>query len=410
MNIDKKIELLAPAGDFEKLKVALAYGADAVYMAGKSFGMRARAKNFESDEMAQSIAYAHRLGKKVYVTCNIFAHNSDLLGAEAYFRELEAMGADALIISDLGLFSLAKKVVPNMEIHISTQANSTNHASVSFWHELGANRVVLARELSIGEITDIHAHAPHVELEAFVHGAMCMAYSGRCLLSNYMSDRDSNRGECSQPCRWSYSVVERATGQAYDIEETEGRGTQLFSSKDLCMIQHLPAVLESGITSLKIEGRMKTAYYVATVTKTYRQAIDDYLADPARYESRIPHYQAQLEKVKHRDFTTGFFFGPITNEDHIYRGQSNARIHDFLAIVLSYDATTGYALVEQRNKFELGENIELFRANGEITPLVLTDMTDEAGEPIESAPHPLQKIRIKLDTSVSEFDIIRKPN
>ena len=404
----KNIELLSPAGDFEKLKVAFAYGADAVYMGGKTLGMRARAKNFDTDELEQSIKYAHNLGKKVYITANIFAHNEDLDGAKAYFKDLERMGADALIISDLGLFAIAKKATPNMEMHISTQANNTNYASVNFWHSLGANRVVLARELSINEISQISAKANNIELEAFVHGSMCMAYSGRCLLSNYMNNRDSNRGECSQPCRWSFGILEKKTGQVYDIEEDGTDGSQIFNSKDLCMVAHLPDVINAGVTSLKIEGRMKTAYYVATVTKTYRDALDDYAKDPALYQSKIPQYQTALEKIKHRDYTTGFFYGPMTNEDHIYNGECRSKMQDFLAIVEGYDPATGFCNIEQRNKFEVGDTVEIFRANGDSTVQVVEEMYDEKGQAIMSAPHPTQKIRLKVDTVVERYDILRK--
>jgi len=402
-----KIELLSPAGDLERLKVAFTYGADAVYMAGKTLGMRAKARNFEQEELEEGIKFAHSLGKKVYITANIIARNDDFVGMEEYFKELSRIKADGLIISDLGILDLAKRTVPEMEIHISTQANSTNFASVNFYKNLGASRVVLAREFSIDEINEISIKSPGIELETFVHGAMCMSYSGRCVISNYMNGRDANRGNCSQPCRWKYSLLEEKSGDIFPVYEDE-TGTYIFSSKDLCMIEHIKPLVEAGVSSFKIEGRMKTAYYVAIVTKTYRQAIDDYLKDPELYKSNIPNYVKELGKISHREYTTGFYFGQIKGSDHNYDGDSQAKMQDFLAFILGYDDTTGLACIEQRNKFVVGDKIEIVRANGENFTQEVTHLYDENGKSVNSAPHPLQKLKIKLLCPVQKYDMIRK--
>jgi len=402
-----KPELLSPAGDLERLKVAYTYGADAVYMAGKTLGMRAKARNFEMEEMSEGIRHAHALGKKVYITANIIARNEDFTGIEEYFQELEKIKPDALIISDLGIFELARKTLPNTEIHISTQANSTNYASVNFWHKLGASRVILARELSIQEIAEIHKKVPIIELETFIHGAMCMAYSGRCLISNYMNNRDANRGGCSQPCRWNYALVEEKSGALMPVYEDE-TGAYVFYSKDLCMIQHLPDLIKAGVSSFKIEGRMKTSYYVAAVTKAYRQAIDDYFTDPELYAANREFYLKELEKVSNREYTTGFYYGPMTEADHCYNGDTHARMQDFLAIVEDYNETTGFCLIEQRNKFEVGDKVEIFRANAPSYIQTVKIMEDEDGIQVQSAPHPKQKLKLKVDSPVSKYDIVRK--
>ncbi|MCL2218141.1 MAG: U32 family peptidase C-terminal domain-containing protein [Defluviitaleaceae bacterium] len=403
----KKPELLAPAGDLERLKVAFAYGADAVYMAGKTLGMRAKARNFEMEEMAEGIRHAHELGKKVYITANIAARNEDFTGIEAYFQELGKIKPDALIISDLGIFEMARQILPDMEIHISTQANSTNYASVNFWRKLGASRVILARELSIGEIAEIYKKASGMELETFVHGAMCMAYSGRCLISNYMNNRDANRGKCSQPCRWNYALVEEKSGALMPVYEDE-TGAYIFYSKDLCMIEHLPDLITAGVGSFKIEGRMKTSYYVGAVTKAYRRAIDDYFTDPQLYAANRADYLKELEKISHREYTTGFYYGPMTENDHCYSGDTHAKMQDFLAIVESYDQTTGFAIIEQRNKFEVGDKVEILRASDENYIQTIEAMYDEDGVEVHSAPHPKQKLRLKIDVPVSRYSMLRK--
>ena len=402
----KKIELLSPAGDLERLKVAFAYGADAVYMGGKSLGMRAKAKNFDMSEIQEAVDYAHSIGKKVFITANIYAHNQDLDGAEDYFKTLYQMGVDALIVADMGLFALAKAAVPDMEIHISTQANNTNYASVGMWKQLGAHRVVLARELSMTEIKEISTRQPEVELEAFVHGATCMAYSGRCLISNFVNGRSANKGECAQPCRWDYTIVEKNSGVEMRLEEDE-RGTRIMNTKDMCMIEHIPDLLDSGIFSFKIEGRMKTAYYVGAVTKTYREAIDDYLTDPALYEKKKPYYVNEINKVTNRAYTTAFYYGKAGAETHNYEGKEIRGDYEFVAIVEDYDAQTGYASIEQRYKFEVGDTIELLRHHGENVTQVVEVLLNEKGEAVDSAPHPKQKLRIKLDTPVQKYDMLR---
>jgi len=402
-----KPELLSPAGDFERLKVAFAYGADAVYMAGKSLGMRAKARNFDLDEIDEGVKYAHNLGKKVYITANIIARNDDFLAIENYFKDLSKINPDALIISDPGIFDMAKNIMPNMDIHISTQANVTNFASVNFWKRQGANRIILARELSLEEISDINRNSPDIPLESFVHGAMCMAYSGRCLISNYMNHRDANRGNCSHPCRWSYTLVEDKSGRMLPVFEDE-QGTHIFSSKDLCMIAHIPELINAGISSFKIEGRIKTIHYVGVVTKAYRQAIDDYFDNPELYIERIPYYQDALNKIMNREYTTGFYFGPITNEDHIYTEIPVAKAQNFVAIVDEYDPDTGYCIIEQRNSISIGDEVEVIKTVGENFTQVIDAMWDNDYNEITIAPHAQQKVRIKAKFPVSKFDMMRK--
>jgi putative protease len=399
-----KPELLSPAGDLQRLKVAFAYGADAVYIGGKNLSMRAKAGNFSPQEMEDGIKFAHSIEKKVYVAVNINAHNSDLNGLDEYFNFLEKIKADAVLISDPGVFLRAKKT--NLEIHISTQANITNYASAAFWRDMGAKRVVLARELSLAEIAEIHEKIPDVEIEAFVHGAMCMAYSGRCLISNFLNSRDANRGECSQPCRFSYSIVEEKSGAAFPVSQNE-RGTYILNSKDLNMIEYIPGLIDAGILSFKIEGRMKTEYYVGAVTKAYREAIDDFFTSPALYEKNLPAYREELEKVGNRGYTTGFFFGKMTADDHDYSGEKQVTSQDFLAIAEAYDETTGFCLIEQRNKFSVGDKIEILRAQAPNFTQFAEQMQNENGEEISSAPHPKQKIKLKLNAPVKKFDMIR---
>ena len=410
--LDKKIELLSPAGDLEKLRAAINYGADAVYMGGKALGLRAKAKNFDYSEMAEAVSYAHAHNAKVYITANIFAHNDDFHGIEEYFLELEKIGVDALIISDAGIFSMARQVVPNMDIHISTQANTTNNHAVKFWQSLGAKRVVLARELSFAEIKGIDDSmkevAPDFELESFVHGSMCISYSGRCLLSNYMSGRDANRGECTHPCRWRYNLVEeQRPGEYMPIYEDE-RGSYIFNSKDLCMIEHLPELIGAGVSSFKIEGRMKTAYYVALVTSIYRQALDLCLMNEEQYRAKIPYFISELKKASHRGFSTGFYFNKTTSDNQVYDHNSYIREYDFVGVVKSYDEKAGLAQVEQRNKFSIGDEVDFMRANGEVFTQMIEKIFDKNMNEIDAAPHPQQTVYVKCEREVAEFDMIRK--
>ena len=410
MQNNKRMELLAPAGDLEKLKIAVLYGADAVYIGGEAYGLRAKAKNFDIDTMAEGVRFAHEHGVKVYVTANIFAHNMDFEGMAEYFKSVESIGVDALIISDLGVFSVAKEAVPNMEIHVSTQANNTNYRSAQMWYKLGAQRVVVARELSMGEIKEVRDNIPEdMEIEAFVHGAMCISYSGRCLLSNYMTGRDSNKGECAHPCRWKYYLVEEnRPGEYMPVEENE-RGTYIYNSKDLCMIEHLPDIEAAGIYSLKIEGRIKTPFYVGTVVKAYRQAIDDYCKDPELYRSRIPYYLAEVSKASHREYTTAFYYGKPDGNQQVYTNNSYIREYDFIGVVQEdWDAETGLAVIEQRNKFSVGDEIEVMPAKGDSYSMIVTELINVNGESVESAPHPQEILKMKFDKPVHKFDMLRK--
>lgn len=406
----QKPELLAPAGDLEKLKIAVLYGADAVYIGGEAYSLRAKAKNFDGQKMKEGIDFAHAHGAKVYVTANIFAHNADFEGMAEYFKEIDEMGADAVLISDLGVFSVAKQAAPNLEIHVSTQANNTNYMSANMWYQLGAKRVVVARELSLKEIKEIREKIPvDMEIEAFVHGAMCISYSGRCLLSNYLSGRDANKGACAHPCRWKYHLVEETrAGQYMPIEENE-RGTYIYNSKDLCMLHHIPDLMDSGIISLKIEGRMKTPFYVGTVVKTYREAIDDYFENPKLYEEKIPYYMEEISKASHRDYTTAFYYGKPGGEEQVYTNNTYIRNYDFVGMVLEdSNEETGLAIVEQRNKFSIGEEIEVMPAKGSSFSMKVEKIWNEDGEEIESAPHPQQVLKLKFNKPVNQFDMLRK--
>ena len=403
----KKPELLVPAGSLEVLKVAVIFGADAVYIGGEAFGLRAKAKNFTLEEMKEGIDFAHTHGVKVYVTANILAHNSDLADAAAYFEELAEIKPDALIIADPGLFMIAKDVCPGSDIHVSTQANNCNYGTFLFWHEQGASRVVTARELSLKEIAEIRKHIPEsMEIETFVHGAMCISYSGRCLLSAYMTGRSANEGACTHPCRWKYAVVEeKRPGEYFPVEENE-RGTYIFNSKDLCMIEHIPDLIETGIDSFKIEGRMKTALYVATVARTYRKAIDDYLTDPALYEKNLPWYREQISRCTYRQFTTGFFYGKPDQESQIYDSNTYIREYTYLGIVAK--VKDGLCVIEQRNKFTVGEQIEIMKPDGENMEVTVRAIYNEEGESMESAPHPKQKLFVDLGVEAGIFDILRR--
>ena len=403
----RNIELLAPAGDLEKLKMAIIYGADAVYLGGEAFGMRKASKNFTLEDIEEGVRFAHERGKKVYVTLNIVPHDKDMEGLEDYAMDLQRIGVDAFIVSDPGMFTVIKRTTPDMEIHISTQASVTNYETIMFWYNLGVRRIVLARELSFEEIEGITKKLPEdLDIEAFVHGAMCMSYSGRCLISNYMTGRDANMGDCAQPCRYKYHVVEeKRPGEYFPIEEHE-EGTFLFNSKDLCMIEHLPQVIGSGIMSLKIEGRVKSSYYVATVIRSYRMALDAYLKDPENYQYN-PAWLDEIRKVSHRDFTTGFFFKKPGTEDHVYSHSSYIRGYDFVGMVLDYDREAGIATVEQRNRMFLGDEIEIFGPGKDYFVQKIEKMWDDEGNEIEVAPHPQQIIKIKTDHEVQRFDLMR---
>lgn len=404
----KKPEILAPASSLEVLKTAIHYGADAVYIGGEMYGLRAKAKNFSAEDMKEGIEYAHANGKKVYVTANITAHDRDLSGVEEYFRELKEMSPDALIISDPGVFSIAKEICPEIDIHVSTQANNVNYLTFRFWKEQGATRVVTARELSLEEIADIDAHIPEdLEIETFVHGAMCISYSGRCLLSNYFTGRDANLGACTHPCRWRYHIVEETRpGEYLPVEENE-RGTYIFNSKDLCMIEHIPELVAAGVDSFKIEGRMKTALYVAVVARTYRQAVDDFFESPELYRSRIPYYKEEIAKCTYRQFTTGFFFGPTTHETQIYDNNTYVKGYTYLGMIEEM-TPDGLAVFEQKNKFCVGDEIELMMPDGANVSAVVQEMYNEYGESVDSCPHPGEKIRMRLSEPAAVHVIMRQ--
>lgn len=402
-----KPELLIPASSLEVLKTAVIFGADAVYIGGEAFGLRAKAKNFSMDEMKEGIAFAHAHQVRVYVTANILAHNEDLAGAAQYFHELKEIGPDALIISDPGMFTLAKEICPEIELHISTQANNTNYGTYRFWWQQGAKRVVSARELSLAEIGEIRKHIPdEMEIETFVHGAMCISYSGRCLLSNYFTGRDANQGACTHPCRWKYAVVEeKRPGEYLPVYENE-RGTYIFNSKDLCMIGHIPDLVHAGIDSFKIEGRMKTALYVATVARTYRRAIDDWYEDPAKYEANMPWYLEEISKCTYRQFTTGFFYGKPSDEAQIY--DSNTYINEYIYLGIVEAVTEdGRAKITQRNKFCVGDTIEIMKPDGENVPVQVLELETAEGEKVESCPHPQQELYVTLSQKAEQYDLLR---
>lgn len=404
----RNTELLVPASSLEVLKVAVIYGADAVYIGGEVYGLRAKAKNFSKEDMIEGIKFAHDHGVKVYVTANILAHNGDLEGVKEYFKELKEIEPDALIIADPAVFMLAKEICPEIERHVSTQANNTNYGTYKFWYDLGAKRVVSARELSLAEIKEIRANIPDdLEIETFIHGAMCISYSGRCLLSNYFTGRDANQGACTHPCRWKYAVVEeQRPGEYFPVEENE-RGTYIFNSKDLCMIEHVPDLLESGIDSFKIEGRMKTALYVATVARTYRKAIDDCKESIEKYEANLDWYKEQIAACTYRQFTTGFFYGKPSEESQIYDNNTYNIGYTYLGIAGAAD-NQGYFEIEQRNKFSVGETIEIMKPNGDNIEVEVLGIKDETGADMESCPHPKQKLFIKLSVTPDEFDLLRR--
>lgn len=404
----KKPELLIPSSSLEVLKVAVVYGADAVYIGGEMFGLRAKAKNFTLEDMKEGIAFAHQYNKKVYVTANITAHNKDLEGVREYFEELKEIKPDALIISDPGVFAIAQNVCPEIEVHISTQANNVNYETYRFWYTLGARRVVSARELSLEEIAGIRKNIPDdLEIETFIHGAMCISYSGRCLLSNYFTGRDANSGACTHPCRWKYYIVEESRpGEYLPIEENE-RGTYIFNSKDLCMIEHIPDLVQAGIDSFKVEGRMKTALYVASVTRTYRKAIDDYFEDPAFYKEQLSYYREEISKCTYRQYTTGFFYGPTTSETQIYDSNTYIREYSYLGIVKEV-LEGDIAVIEQRNKFCVGEIVEIMKPAGDNLITKVEKIMDENGVEMECCPHPKQKILVDFGVEIEVFDLIRR--
>ena len=400
-------ELLIPASSLEVLKTAVIFGADAVYIGGEAFGLRAKAKNFTMDEMREGIEFAHEHDVKVYVTANILAHNYDLTGVREYFEELKEIKPDGLIIADPAIFEIAGEVCPEIERHISTQANNTNYGTFNFWYKQGATRVVTARELSLEEIKEIRANIPEdMEIETFVHGAMCISYSGRCLLSNYMVGRDANQGACTHPCRWKYSIVEETRpGEYYPVFENE-RGTYIFNSKDLCMIEHIPELIEAGVDSLKIEGRMKTALYVATVARTYRKAIDDYKKDPELYKKNMPWYLDQISNCTYRQFTTGFFFGKPSEDSQIYDSNTYVKEYTYLGII--GEERDGTYRIEQRNQFSVGGTIEVMKPNGDNVEVTVKRILTEDGVEQESAPHPKQVLYVDLGIQVDKYDILRR--
>lgn len=405
--MSRPIELLSPAGNVDKLKMAIRYGADAVYCAGQAFGLRAGSANFNNEELKEAVEFVHAHGKKIYVTCNIIPHNEDLVGLEEYLQYLESIHVDAIIVADLGIFLLAKRVAPGLELHVSTQANTTNYLTTEFWKEQGAARVVVAREVSIKDIKTMRESAD-IEIEAFIHGAMCISYSGRCLLSNYFTTtRDANRGQCAQACRWKYSLVEsNRPGEYYPIEEDQ-HGTYIFNSKDLCLLKHIPELYEAGVDSLKIEGRMKSVHYVATVTKVYREAIDTYLKEGKDWYVR-DEWMEELEKISHRPYTEGFSVEKPDETAQNYGKSSNTQTHDFIGLVEGYNAEEGFAYMEQRNNFKVGDEVEFCQPHGALVHHVITKMTDENGEEITVAPHPQMKVRLYIDTPLETYSMMRR--
>ena len=402
-----KPELLIPASSLEVLKTAVMFGADAVYIGGDAFGLRAKAKNFSKEEMKEGIEFAHEHGVHVHVTVNILAHNYDLDGVETYLHELKELKPDALIIADPGIFMKARRICPEIDIHVSTQANNTNYETYNFWHDLGAKRVVAARELSMAEIKEIKQRIPKdLEMESFIHGAMCISYSGRCLLSNYFTGRDANHGACTHPCRWKYAVVEeKRPGEYLPVYENE-RGTYIFNSKDLCMIEHIPELVDAGVDSCKIEGRMKTALYVATVARTYRKAIDDFFESEEKYRQNMPWYLDQISKCTYRQFTTGFYFGKPSDEMQIYDNNTYVSEYIYLGIVYDIDER-GFAKIEQRNKFSVGDEIEIMKPDGTDVKVRVNGMYTEDGIAVESCPHSKEIIYLDLSERPSRYDILR---
>lgn len=403
----KKPELLIPAGNLDTLKTAVIYGADAVYIGGEAFSLRAKADNFDRNSMTEAIAFAHERGVKVYVTVNIFAHNYDLEAAGEYFAELKEIKPDALIISDPGLFAMARRILPEIDIHISTQMSTSNYESFLFWQQLGAKRVVNARELSLKELKEIREKIdPELEIESFVHGAMCISYSGRCLLSGFMTGRSANQGACTHPCRWNYAVMEeKRPGEYFPVEETE-RGTFIFNSKDLCMIDHIPELIDAGIDSFKVEGRMKTALYVAVTARVYRRAIDDYLRDPKLYKASIDFYREEIAKCTYREFTTGFYFGKPDSSAQIYDNNTYVRNYIYLGTCEEV-LPDGRIIIEQKNKFSVGDEIEILKPNCESVKVKVLGINDAlTGDALESCPHSKQKLIIRLSKTPEVYELL----
>ena len=404
----KKPELLAPAGNLEKLKKAFIYGADAVYVGGEEFSLRVAAENFTIDELKEGIEFAHQRDGKVYLTANIIPHNKDIDEYREYLNKVKDIGIDAVILSDLGMFSITREVAPDLEIHISTQANNVNYQSARAWYELGTKRVILAREMSLEEIKEIREKVqPELDIETFVHGAMCISYSGRCLLSNYMSGRDSNQGNCAHPCRWKYYLMEeQRPGEYMPVYENE-RGTFVYNSKDLCMIDHIDKLIEAGITSFKLEGRVKSEFYVATVVKAYRQAIDAYFEDPKNYKAQ-PEWREELEKVSHRGYTTGFYFGRPGSDAQNYASSAYIRKYEMIGMVVDYDEEKKLAKVVQKNRFFKGSTVEFLRPVGKFFAQELKEMYDENGNPIEVANRPQSIVYIKMDQPIEKDTFLRQ--
>lgn len=403
----REIELLIPAGSPEVLRVAVNYGADAVYIGGEQFGLRAKAHNFTLDEMKEAVDYCHEKGVRLYVAANIFAHNADLEALRSYFEQLKPIGIDALIVSDPAVFRMAQEILPGVELHISTQANNTNYGIYQFWYELGAARVVSARELSLKEIREIREHIPEdMEIESFVHGAMCISYSGRCLLSHFLTGRDANQGACTHPCRWKYHVVEETRPGEYFPVGEDDRGTYIFNSKDLCMIEHIPELVEAGIDSFKIEGRMKTALYVATVTRTYRRALDDYAESPERYRENLPYYREEIGKCTYRQFTTGFYFGKTDSASQVYDNNEYVKDYTYIGMVEQVDEK-GYLHFMQRNKFCEGDEVEAMLFDGTNRLLTVRTIWNERMEQVESAPHPKEQLTVDLGMPLPAGTILR---
>lgn len=400
-------KLLAPAGNMDKLIMAVKYGADEIYFAGKTMGMRAGSKNFTNEDLEKGVDYCHKHGKKANITVNITPHNDDLKGLEDYIRYLKKIGTDALIVADPGVIEIIKQTEPEMRIHLSTQANTTNYYSANFWYKQGVNRIVLARELSFVEIEEIIKNSPKdLEFETFVHGAMCMAHSGRCLLSSFMTGRHSNKGDCAQPCRWKYHVVEeKRPGEYYPVIEDD-EGTFIFNSKDMCLVEYMQKFVDLGVTAVKIEGRMKSEYYTAIAVRSYRNALDETLLPES--ERNTQYWKEELEKASHRDFTYGFYFGNPYKDGQLYTSSSYIRTYDVVGIIKSYDKDTKVAIVEQRNKFLEGDILECFGPKGRHFEVKVENLRDEKGNKIEAAPHAQQIVQMDISNEVEPYYILRK--
>ena len=405
---NRKLELLAPAGDMEKLRTAVTYGADAVYFGGEMFSLRAGAGNLSIPEIRQAMDFLHERDRKGYMTVNIYPHNADIPLLRDYLGSIRDIPVDAFLVSDPGVMSLIRDIMPDAELHLSTQANTTNYLTASYWAGQGVSRIVAAREMSLAELAEMRSYLPDdIEIEAFVHGAMCISYSGRCLLSNFMAGRDANRGACTHPCRWKYALVEQQRpGEYYPIEEDD-RGSYILNSRDLCMIDHIDDIARAGVTSLKIEGRMKSMYYVATVVSAYRSAIDKYLADPDGYVFDESDFR-ELCKASHREFTHGFYYNKPTDKDQNYLTSDYVREYSFIGLVRDHDTSTGLTTVEQRNKFSVGDTVEIFGPGCPYYEETITEMYDEDMQPVISAPHPQQILRIRFKRTPGTDFIIRK--